>query len=151
MGRLWMLVFLFATAPASVCAACLADGQAVEFEGMISRETFPGPPNYQSIDDGDKPETVWILTIDSANCVVGESMEGGKQYEVAKATSRFQLVFSAGSDYERYKALVERRVKVVGQLFAGHTGHHHTKALIDVKELAPIEGNKAKGSSPSGL
>lgn len=58
-------------------ADCLEDGQDVRFVGSVSRETFPGPPNYENIDDGDEPETVWILTIATPNCVVTESMEDG--------------------------------------------------------------------------
>jgi hypothetical protein len=125
--------------PAFAGTDCLADGQAVTFEGTISRETFPGAPNYRSIDDGDQPETVWILTVDSTSCVVAESAEDGKSYEVAKATKRFQLVFSGAGDYARHGALVGRRVTVVGQLLIGHTGHHHTKALIDVEQLNPAD------------
>jgi hypothetical protein len=111
------------------------DGQEVAFAGSISRATFPGRPNYSSIDDGDEPETVWILTIATPNCVVAESMEDGKPYEVAKSTTRFQLVFTDAKAYERHKSLVENRALIRGQLFVGHTGHHHTKALIEVREI----------------
>jgi Domain of unknown function (DUF4431) len=118
-------------------AECLKDGQDVTFTGTVSRETFPGPPNYESIDDGDAPETYRILTISTPQCVAAESMEGGALYEVAKSTTRFQLAFEDASIYKSQKNLVENGAIVEGQLFAGHSGHHHTKALISVKSIKP--------------
>jgi hypothetical protein len=139
--------YVLALIAISVCTPsnadeCLKDGQAVSFEGRVSRETFPGPPNYQSIDDGDQPETVWILTVDKAYCVTAESMEDGSTYEVAKSTTRFQLAFEDSSVYEKQRALVEQRAVVSGLLFAGHTGHHHTKALVSVKTIKAADAKK---------
>jgi hypothetical protein len=119
-------------------AECLKEGQDVTFTGTVSRETFPGPPNYESIDDGDAPETYWILTISTTQCVTTESMESGALYEVAKSTTRFQLAFEDASIYKSQKNLVENGAIVEGQLFAGHSGHHHTKALISVKSIKPL-------------
>lgn len=126
-------------------AECLKDGQDVTFTGTVSRETFPGPPNYESIDDGDTPETYWILTISTPQCVIAESMESGAFYELAKSTTRFQLAFEDSSIYKTKKNLVENSAVVEGQLFAGHSGHHHTKALISVKSINPVaqQANKA--------
>jgi len=136
-----LALVLLSLAPLCAAADCLKDGQDVEFEGSVSRETFPGRPNYASIDDGDEPETVWILTVDTPNCVVGESLEDGKPYEVARSTRRFQLVFADSAAYERYKGLVENRARVRGELFTAHTGHHHTKALIQIKEIAAAKSS----------
>ncbi|MCG7870390.1 MAG: hypothetical protein JAY74_28975, partial [Candidatus Thiodiazotropha taylori] len=36
---------------------CLVDGKKVELTGTTWRETFPGPSNYKSIENGDKPQT----------------------------------------------------------------------------------------------
>jgi Domain of unknown function (DUF4431) len=119
----------------SMSAECLKDGQNISLSGKISRETFPGPPNYENIDNGDKPETYWILTTDKSNCVLGESIEDGSIYEIAKSTTRFQLAFEDASVYKTQKKLVEQNGQVAGQLFAGSTGHHHTKALISVKSI----------------
>ncbi len=116
-------------------AECLKDGQEVTFTGTVSRETFPGPPNYESIDDGDTPETCWILTISTPQCVTTESMEDGALDEVAKSITRFQLVFEDASIYNSQKDLVGNAAVVDGQLFVGVSGHHHTKALVSVKSI----------------
>ncbi len=38
----------------------------IELKGKIFRHTFPGVPNYQSIEEGDAPETRWVLEIPSS-------------------------------------------------------------------------------------
>src|SRR5579862_2439275 len=35
----------------------------VKLKGKIIQHTFPGVPNYESIEDGDAPETRWVLVI----------------------------------------------------------------------------------------
>ncbi len=87
----------------SMSVECLKDGQNISISGKISRETFPGSPNYENIDHGDEPETYWILTTNKPNCVLGESMEDGSIYEVAKSTTRFQLAFEDASVYKIQK------------------------------------------------
>jgi hypothetical protein len=136
-----LLLALALSLPLCAQSECLKDGQDVTLEGRISRETFPGPPNYQSIDDGDAPETTWIFTIAAPHCVVAESMEDGSLYEVAKSTTRFQLVLSDAADFERHKALVDNRAIIEGQIFVGHTGHYHTKAAITVREITSASSN----------
>lgn len=86
-------------------ADCFEDGQRLSLTGNVSRETFPGPPNYKSIDDGDEPETVWIITVPTPRCVTAESLEDGQSYEVAKTATRFQLVLKDASAYAKYKKL----------------------------------------------
>jgi len=38
----------------------------VELKGKIFQHTFPGVPNYQSVEEGDAPETRWVLEIPSS-------------------------------------------------------------------------------------
>ena len=35
----------------------------ITLQGKLIRHTFPGVPNYESIEDGDYPETRWVLEI----------------------------------------------------------------------------------------
>jgi len=134
-----LFVLSMLTSQLAMTAECLQEGENVTFTGKISRETFPGRPNYESIDNGDEPETYWILTTDNPNCVEAKSPEDGSLYEVAKSTTRFQLAFEDPTTYKTHKKLVEQRATVTGQLYAGSTGHHHTKALIFVKRIKPTK------------
>lgn len=64
------LLCLFLVALPGEAADCLKDGDTVSLVGKVWRETFPGRPNYQSIEDGDEPETVWALTLPPVGFIV---------------------------------------------------------------------------------
>jgi hypothetical protein len=47
----------------------------VALHGTLVRKTFAGPPNYSDISKGDKPETSWLLTLDSPICMAQDTSE----------------------------------------------------------------------------
>lgn len=128
------LVFSPGTVFAEGSGECLVDGESAELTGKIWRETFPGPPNYESIQDGDEPQTHWILTTDQAYCGMAYNMESGGTYKIPGELTRFQLALDS-DQYADNKSLVFENATVTGNLFAGHTGHHHTSMLIDVESI----------------
>ncbi|HEV7715064.1 MAG TPA: hypothetical protein VGO53_05695, partial [Steroidobacteraceae bacterium] len=54
---------LGSTFPLARATACAVENDEILVTGALSRETFAGPPNYESVDKGDKAETYWILTL----------------------------------------------------------------------------------------
>jgi uncharacterized protein len=126
---------LSADAAPSPSGGCLKDGDVVTLAGRVSRETFPGPPNYESIADGDAPETCWILTLASPRCFAVGSMMTDVTAAVPTPVNRFQLVFTGDRDYQTHRGAVGSDVVATGELFERHTGHHHTAALLTVKNL----------------
>lgn len=125
--------------PADTCLPY--EPKSVTISGVIIRETQPGPPNYESIADGDEPITFWYLKTAQPYCLpaTSEFMEGG-----VSGVTEFQLVLDA-DQYEAYRSLVGRKVTVTGTLYLGHTGHHFKPILINVKELVLNESqNGAK-------
>lgn len=111
----------------------LLDGQHVIILGRIREELFPGPPNYSSINDGDTPQFYWILYTNNPIGIIGRSLENEKPYDAGKSCS-FQLALSS-EFYDNKADLVGKFVKVSGRAFIGHTGHHKTKALIQVESI----------------
>lgn len=56
--------------------ACLAYGPSlVTLKGVLTRRTFPGPPNYESIRKGDRPETYWLIELAQPICVNADPKE----------------------------------------------------------------------------
>ena len=111
---------------------CLsAEPAAVTLKGRITRRTFAGRPNYESIKKGDEPETYWILHLARPVCVLGDDFNDQPEKNVSKV----QLVFSGSEPYARYKKFFSKRVVVGGKLFHANTGHHHTKVLIMVSGM----------------
>jgi hypothetical protein len=107
----------------------------VELRGAVVRGTFPGPPKYSDISQGDKSETAWILNLVEAVCV--EPKASDSLYPGLSGVMRVQLVLDPGQ-YKKFLPLLEQKVAVSGKLFSAHTGHHHTKLLITVKDIRAL-------------
>lgn len=118
--------------------SCLTDGDSAELTGKVWRETFPGPPNYESIEGGDKPQTYWILTTDQPYCGEAYNMESGSTHRLPGKLTRFQLVLD-NDQYADNQSLVFENATVKGKMFSSHTGHHKTSMLIDVESIKSRE------------
>lgn len=46
------------------CETLLYEPSVITIEGKVSEATYPGPPNYESIENGDARETSLILALD---------------------------------------------------------------------------------------
>lgn len=107
---------------------CAQENQKLRLSGTLLRITYPGPPNYESIEAGDQPETYWVLQPDhKITCAIGSY--GNDDH------TKMQLVMY-GDEYRDYASLVGRNVIVDGTLMYAETGHHHTSLLIEVKRIA---------------
>jgi hypothetical protein len=130
----WLLAALLLSGSAHA-EQCLSYAGRVQLAGVLERRTYPGPPNYESVARGDRPETVWLLRLDRAVCVAPPPA-GHDDYDVAvDAVPAIQLVVTP-EQYRRYVSRVGRRVAVSGTLFGQHIGHHHTAVLLAEVEFA---------------
>src|SRR5215472_6654357 len=120
-------------------SSCLSyDPSVVKLTGTLTRKTFQGPPNYESVRKGDRPETYWFLDLSQPHCVDADAIQPDLN-PAQKGIRRIQLVFLDQSSYKTYSKLLGKRVVATGTLFGEHTGHHHTPVLLTVKTLAAAE------------
>lgn len=106
----------------------------VKLRGTLVRKTFPGPPEYQDIRRGDRPETYWLIKLIQPVCVAEDKIE--PELDPAHENIRImQLVVDAGM-YKRYRGFVGKRILATGTLFGEHTAHHRTPVLMTVNTLA---------------
>jgi hypothetical protein len=132
MKLLVSLMLLFSdgfSSNAAMLQDCLSyEPTTVTLNGTITRKTFAGPPNYESVKKGDAPEVYWILHLTKPICVnADKNVTGGEEPE--KNVYDIQLILSE-EQYARYKGLLGKRVEVSGKLMHSFTGHHHTKVLL---------------------
>ena len=106
----------------------------VKLSGVIEQQAFPGRPNYESIKNGDEPETCWILKLKKSVCVVAAN--SNQLNETEYSVGRMQLVLQP-EQYKEYNKLIGHKVIVIGTLFQSFTGHHHTKVLLRTNEIKP--------------
>ena len=113
-------------------SACLSyEPTVVKIAGTLTRKTFPGPPNYESVRRGDRAETYWFVELHAPVCVTEDKADpdlNPSQDRVGK----IQLVLDPDA-YKTYKGLVDGEVVATGSLFGAHTGHHHTPVLLTTK------------------
>lgn len=100
----------------------------VNLSGRLLRKTYPGPPNFESVAEGDLPETGYYLKLSSPLCTQAQEGEeaGGHQ-----DLQMVQLVLDQ-EQYEALRPLLGKRVSLEGSLIEASTGHHHTPVLLTV-------------------
>lgn len=125
------IVILTLLTNSSVGSQCLDyEPSIVELTGTIKRVVFPGPPNYESVTEGDEPELYWVFYLDSEICVNGDPKNDFNTAE----TKIKSLQLLIGS-YNKYRHLLGQKVTVKGILTHSFTGHHHTPVMLGVKDI----------------
>jgi len=127
------LLFLGALCTGSANAAqqCLKyEPAVVSLSGKLVQRTFPGPPNFESVENGDRAETGYYLQLDPEICTRAAKDDDTGDHDGVKA---IQLVLS-GPQYDALRPKLGARVTLSGSLFEAHSGHHHTPVLLMVRE-----------------
>ena len=124
--------------PAQNSGPCLQLQPKVEsIIGTLVRRTFPGPPNYRSVKNGDRAETFSFVDLAEPVCVAGVPSNHLDAQEAADVI-RIQLVLLP-AQYASQNGLVGRKVQATGTLFTRQNGHHHTAVLLNVAKLEGVE------------
>jgi len=133
---LFILVGLSSVIPAQglTAAECIEYG-AVSLTGRLVRQTYAGPPDFESMTRGDQPQVIWILALDRGVCAV----DGGARYPREPYQKEIQLVLPAELA-SKYRALLGERVTATGQLI--HGGARYDKRLVlttnDVRKTSVV-------------
>jgi hypothetical protein len=112
----------------------------VVLRGTLERATFPGPPNYRSVLDGDAAEEAWFLHLDQARCV--EASPSDESNTAQPRVFQIQLVASGPGGGARYEQVMGQPVEATGTLFGAHTGHHRSAVLLTVSGLRGLSGSE---------
>jgi len=120
----------------SVTTQCLEyEPKVVSLSGVVVSETHPGPPNFESVANGDEPRTIWVLKLDNAICVLASDDVNVKEDN----EKEIQLVLKA-EQYMRYRSLLGQRVTASGTLFHAITGYHHKRLLLKTDKMRRRHG-----------
>lgn len=107
----------------------------VSLTGRLIQRTLPGPPNYQSIKRGDRPQVVDLLILDAPICTIPD-------YKDSPNTDVFQgqdtvQVRRAEATWREVRRLSGRRVVVTGTLAEWALGPDRTPVVIDPTAVRP--------------
>ena len=87
------------------------------------RQTYPGPPDYESVTKGDEPRVIWVLLVEQPICVV----DSDPRYPREHYKREVQLVVQP-ERREQYKKLLGKKVTATGKLMPG--GAKYDKPLV---------------------
>jgi hypothetical protein len=136
-GALLLLLAAAAAPPALVPASpwrCLDlrdPRREVALEGRLTLETFPGPPNYESVRRGDAPERHYILALRRDICIE----DGGDFADPEERFRHVQLFSTRRRVAARLAGARGQRVRVRGQGIAANNARHHAPLVVDVREI----------------
>lgn len=102
--------------------------EKVELVGMLHETVYPGPPEYMSVDIGDRPEKVVILTLRDPIDV--DVIEEDDFNEPEKGVRELQVVF--GNSMPTAGQMKEE-IALIGTLYHAHTAHHRRRVLMTVE------------------
>lgn len=117
----------------------------VELAGTIEQQTFPGPPNYESIAEGDKIEKGWYLRLfEPVDIVETKNDDPSANSETERNVKIMHLTWHRSPKLKEAirsvtKTKTKRKVRLKGHLFHRLTGHHHSRVLMWVDQLEEIK------------
>lgn len=133
LATLAVVAFTHLPAAASpVGSTCLRYGpDTVAVSGTLARLTFPGRPNYESIKNGDEPETGFYLRTAPPICTIGSPDSMMTDEGTLRGVRLVQLLLDSAG-YARLRPQLGRLVTVRGRLVVGGTAHYHAPLALEV-------------------
>lgn len=125
MWRILIVIGILSAMPrlALVAAPCL-EYEIVSLTGTLVRQTYAGPPDYESVTKGDEPRVIWVLLLDRRICVVDSNPKYPREYDEQEV----QLVLGA-DQYVQYRSLLGKKIIATGKLLHGSAKYQKRLAL----------------------
>jgi hypothetical protein len=107
------------------------ESDSVALRGTVIRRVYPGRPNYESVQHGDEPDTVFVLRLITPICTLasGES-------DAARNVREVQLYFSK-EELSTIRRWLGKEQTVRGTLQGWVWGWHHLPVLLRVRLPLP--------------
>ncbi|HKR56879.1 MAG TPA: hypothetical protein VJS20_11305 [Gemmatimonadales bacterium] len=103
----------------------------VAVSGTLTRMTFPGRPNYESIKDGDEPETGFYLRAVTPICTIGSADSMMTDEGTLRGVRLVQLLLDSAG-YARLRPKLGELMTLRGRLSVGGTAHYHAPLALEV-------------------
>lgn len=123
MWRALFLIPLLCVTQALAAGAydCLEYGP-IRLVGTLVRQTYAGPPDYESVTKGDEPQILWLLQLDQRVCV-----DSNSRYPREPTAIEIELALPA-DQYARHRHLLGQKIIASGELI--HGGANYQKRLV---------------------
>ena len=147
------LMVLFSSAPVVSAAddgalqpPCVDVSKAdtrLSLRGTLRQQLFAGPPNFESIANGDEERRTFILELPASICL----NDGGAFADPSERVVTVHVGIAAPEVGPLLTALVGHVIEVEGEAFPSQTGHHNAPlVLLADRVSATIQGRSSRGS-----
>ena len=136
--RLWrMAAAVFAMSPAGMTHAesCLHYTEPVHVVGTLAKSTVPGPPNWESVADGDEPQIAWFLM--PAQPVCTKENPHRKGIDLAFRNVAVLHLYFDDDLSGRFHSLLNTHVAVTGWINSGVWAWDRSPVVLKVTDLRP--------------
>jgi hypothetical protein len=111
----------------------------ITLSGILQIKAFPGPPEYSSIENGDRADFCWVLNLDKESFILALStpvQELGLDFrDIIKWPNASEVfLFPDQNVDERFRSKRGQHISISGYLFHAHTIHHYSPMLLTVPE-----------------
>jgi hypothetical protein len=113
--------------------ACLSYRDTLELRGTLRHEVFPGPPNFQSVADGDEPHGGFYVHLIEVVCARPSTRHAEDPTEAPLDSVAYVQLVLDSAGYERLRPHLDQVVTVRGTIFSAHTGYHHAPVLLQIQ------------------
>jgi hypothetical protein len=113
----------------------------IVLKGKLILRLFPGPPEYTSIEKGDRADYCWMLHLTDESFRIATSTPVGEPCSDLKSILNWsnynELHLGLEEDMNDFCCDHEsKEITVQGVLFHAHTAHHYAPILMDVKKIS---------------
>ncbi len=106
------------------------DPHVVTLTGVLDTRIFPGAPNYESVNKGDRPNKVWLIKLPRP---ISMDPDPASFNEVETGIKEIHVLLTELKGENTLKKHMGETVTVTGTIFHAHTIHHPLPLLMDVK------------------
>ena len=111
----------------------------ITLSGTLRLKLFPGPPEYSSIENGDRADFCWVLDMDKESFILALNtpvQELGLDYkDIIKWPNASEVfLFPDQNVDESIRKRNGQHISISGYLFHAHTAHHYSPMLLTVPE-----------------
>jgi hypothetical protein len=111
----------------------------VTLSGTLKLKIFPGPPEYFSIENGDRADVCWVLDLDKESFILAlstpvQELELDFKDIIKRPNASEIFLFPDYNVDESFRNKNGQHISISGYLFHAHTAHHRTPMLLTVPE-----------------
>lgn len=116
----------------------------VNLKGSLELKLYPGPPNYESIENGDYPECCWMLQMDSKSFDIASKtpvLEPAlSMIDIMSFSNWNEVQLRFETEMRKFcESHVNQNVTLQGYLSHAILAHHHAPFLMSVQSVHGID------------